>query len=601
MGTPLVNTGDIPGPTVKPSYIRYFYGFYLTEGSAIASELQLNVKVKLHEKLKAGGLFKAYSSFGEEGLLDGAFIPPYNPLGPTYLLGENFQANLATLWFDSDGDWDFTGKFGEHTVNNVSENLFVGPRSLYVYGGALKLPLNGINFTGKLYDKVNLEIFTARNINSYLNFNYPLSCNPNNPENALYSYGTRLYIFSNWSWYPLAVPYNDGAGATHQFSYGRVSPGQYDNSLYGIWSGFDFNEGKGHIEGSYIRLFEDFASNPDVASAGSVPKGLSYYGVNCYYKLFDDKLKISSNFNCTSFDYNLLDKTRESVRGYLFDLQADMDFDRIKASAKFFYVEPNYDPFSYHKVWEKQYLDWHHLGSGWTTWKYGVFANGTRFGEEASNRIGVDCGLDWFFGEEKEGQVYGNVVFMWQVEPTAITADDKSFQKYDFLTGLPVADTVGAGIYGNQDLHFVVDDPARGRLFNLDIGAKYKWSDFYVWAMYERYEYVRDFDMVHINSQGEVYNMDYTVSYFYTGLTYDVTDKFSLQGSFGYTRVEGMLEQGNRIENTELLPGVGMMYAFSQNCNFIVDYKLASYSDEIARGATDYKASVVASKLQIKF
>jgi len=596
-GTPSGNH-DGTGPSVIPDQDRYFLGRTMYQGSAVTSKLDLTVTAKIADNIKGGGDFVAWSGFGEKGLAEwDGLMPPYNPLGSGFAGGTNYKVDLATLWFKTEGDWNISGKFGDYRLSKVSKNLFAGPRSLYVYGGALLLPINGINVSGTLYKTVDIEAFMARNINASINFDYP------SPVNPLYYYGGPGYSQSNWSWYPLATPYNNGAGASHVYSYEKISPGQYDNYLYGVYGGYSFLEGKARVEGGYLNLFEDFASNPDVASARVNPKGAYYYGVNGYYTTGEkNKVKISAEFNQTSFNYNLRDTTHVTQKGSYFIVGADVDMEPVKFSGKFIRIDANYDPFSYHYVWDKVYLDGHH--DSWTNWKYGSFENGTRWGKYRPNRIGFNAGFDWFFGGEKEGQAYVDYTYIKQLHPTLITSDENSFQKYDLLTGLPVADTIGANIYGNQESlnMFTVNDPAEGKEYHIGVGGKYTFNKkLHIWGMYDRYNFSRDFTWVHLNAANQAYNHDITMSFVYTGVTYDVTDKFSVQGNFAYAKGAGVEEKGTSMDFRQVIPGVSLRYAFNDSSDFIVDYKYFNYVDNITAGAKDYNANRLTTRLVVKF
>ena len=582
------------GPRVVSNYYRYLFGLGLYQGSASISELRLKINAKLSEKVTVGGELEAYSAFGERGLFDSSIIPPYNPLGSSLPNGINFQADLSSVWVKVDGDASITGEFGNFTLKKVSHNLFVGPRSLYLFGDSLKLPMNGLHVTGNLYKQLEIEAFMARNINSYLNFAYPDTTDP-----LFYYGGTNGYIHSNWTWYPLATPYNDGAGAIHQFSYGRVSPGQYDNYLYGIWLGRDFLDGKAHIEGTYLNLFEDFASNPDVSVAKVYPKGAVYYGINGYYKLLDKKITISSEFNQTSFNYNLV-LNSNTYKGSYFNIKVTGEFDNISFYGKFLRIDANYDPFGYHSQWEKEYADFHHLGRGWSTWKMGSVFNGTRYSDDLHNRIGCDFGMDYFWGEKKQWQIYGNIAYIRQLNPTLITNDENSFQKIDFLNGIPISNTIGANIYGNQDRVFTVNDPSKGYQTNIDVGGKYSFEKINAWIMYEQLSYNRDFEVL-TNSNKERYSQSAKLKYFYTGITYDLTDKFSVQGNFTYASRTGIEEKGNQVDWQEYTPGVGLRYELSSNSDIILGYKHMMYRDDAAQGKNDCNTDVVTTRLLVKF
>ena len=149
--------------------------FALNEGYALSSKLYLTVTAKISDNVKAGGDLVAYSAFGDAGVYNNWGIhPQYNTLGEIAGGGPNnvldFQADLATLWFDADGDWDITGQFGNFNLHNVSKNLFYGVRNPYFgfFDGDV-IPMNGLDFHGTLYDTVDVEVFFAQDINTVAN------------------------------------------------------------------------------------------------------------------------------------------------------------------------------------------------------------------------------------------------------------------------------------------------------------------------------------------------------------------------------------------------------------------------------------------------
>lgn len=586
------------GPSVIPGKDLYIGGAPLFQGSALVSKLELTIKAKLTESVKAGATFSAYSAFGDKGVADWTLIPAYNPLGNNYR-GDNFQGNLSTLWFDSDGDWDIKGEIGEYRLNNVSSTLFLGPRNIYKYDSYRTLPMNGINFSGTLYKKLKIEAFMARNINSYMDFNYPADIPVPGRNPDLYYFGVPRYTQVNRSWYPLATPYNSGAGAIHQFAYNDISPGQYDNFLYGLWTGYDFSGGKAHIECAYLKLFENYASNPDVLSVGFGPKLSHYYGFKGHYSFKEDKIRIYGEFNRTRFDYNLLDRENKNHTGNLFELRIKADFSPFIINGRFISVDANYDPFGYHKQIDLDFLDDHSVDFC-RNWKLGSLTNGLRWEAYLPNRIGFKVGLDWYFGEKKEGQIFTDFLYQKQLHPTMITDDENSFQKYDFMTGLSVAGTIGANIFGNQDTEFTVNDPAKGRQFFFKIGGKYSSGKFHTWARYSMFNFKRDF-LERVNPQGESYNQDLTYSFIYTGVTYDLTDKFSLQGNFAFSKIGGIHELGLEQDRTEFIPGAGMSYSFNKTTDFVLDYKFYHTTDSTTEGTNDYDFQRVVGRFVVRF
>jgi len=559
-------------------------GSRLFQGSALMSQLNLTVSAKIAEKIKAGGDFTAYSAFGEQGIIDQwGLVPPYNSSGQIVSIYK-FQANLATLWFDTDGDWDVTGKFGDYNVKKVSRNLFYGLRNNISYGGKDIMPVNGIDIYGTLYKKLDMEIFMARNINVLR-----ISDTTGVPAKFRYE---------------LAVPYNNGNGIYNLMLYGKALPGQYDNYLHGFMAGHDFLDGSAHIEGAFLRLYEDYASNPSLGTDKNLtapPKDLIYYGFKGYYKWPEEKIKIYGEFNQTGFDYNLLDN-KGRYRGSFLNIGAKVKLSPLSFYGEFIRVSPNYDPFGYREHWDKIYNDSHHEGWGW---KVGSFAcNARKFSRLRPNRTGIDLGIDWKFGEKDRGIIFTDFTYLQQLRPTNITNDEDSFQKYDFLTGNPVADTTGINIYGNIDHFFTEADPAKGHEYNLDAGGKYSSGNFHTWGYFNYHKFSRDYET-------KEYKVDLSYYVANAGITYDFTEKFSAQGFIEYIKAIGTNESGKDVKWSQVIPGLGVMYKFNENADFQIDYKFYDYSastpydvyDKVPdiAGNNDYHANKLMTRIRVKF
>ncbi|MEQ8172602.1 MAG: S-layer homology domain-containing protein, partial [Candidatus Eremiobacterota bacterium] len=154
-------TPDTDSHIVRPGYDRYMYPisepFKLGDASALVSRLDLTITAKIADKIKGGANIIAYSGFGDKNLIEcWGLMVPYNTTGVSSIWTQNFQANMGTLWVDSDVEnWDFTIKIGEYNLNKVSKNLFYAQRSTIGMGGKDVYPLEGINITGKLYKKID--------------------------------------------------------------------------------------------------------------------------------------------------------------------------------------------------------------------------------------------------------------------------------------------------------------------------------------------------------------------------------------------------------------------------------------------------------------
>ena len=605
---PNFGAGNAAGPAIINANDPY-QGLPLFEGTNNTNKLRLFVTAVIAPTVLAGCEFTAYSSFGDPGVRDVSVTPQYNSLGS--FMDGNFRATMSTLWFETLGDINIKGTFGDYDYldSKVSHNLFRPALTPYGFDLGVFYPLNGLNFRGTLYENTNIELFMARNINSFGNYNYPAL---QTLTNRLYYFGEPAYQQSNPSWYPLATPFNNGAGASHVYSYDSFAPGQYDNMAYGFHGGYDFNEGKGHLEASYVNLYENITTNPSLAINQVAPKGNKTFGFKGYYNLLDNKLKIYGEFNQSRFTYNFLDKTRDSYAGNFFEIGAAGEIcEGLTLDGKFIWVDANYNPVGYYNTMEIDYLDKHHLG--WDPWKYGSNLYLPMFSSYMPNRKGLNISADWNFGEEKQGLIYGDFTWQNQVEPTMITNDENSFARYDFLTGTLMTDVagnnfIGANIYGNQDIIFTGNDPARGNQWFMKLGGKYKFGDnLHIWGSFNQYNFARDWELRNLNTE-------LTFSYLYTGVTYDVTDTFSVQGNFGYAKKSGNLALNtaaigidkdiniSALDNHTFIPGVGVMWQFAENNMLTVDYKYYDYSDETLNGSrNDYSANRVMMRYILSF
>jgi len=600
------NTGAAFGPAIKNANDPYMK-LPLFQGFENSSKMRLFITAVFSATDFAGGELTAFSAFGDKGIRDISIAPSYNSLG-SYIDG-NFRANMSSLWFHHAGeDINLKGTFGDYdfTKNKTSNKLFQPAMTPYGFDLAILCPLNGINLQGKIYNTVDVEAYMGRNINSFANFNYPAS---GALKDSLYYYGTADYLQTAPSWYPLATPYNNGAGSYHVYSYDRNAAGQYDNYVYGMWAGYDFNEGKGHFEGAYVRIFEDSASNPGIATSIVAPKGTVSFGFKGHYKLLDDKLKVYGEFNQSRFDYNFTSKNHNTSAGNFFEVGAVYEFPSLKLDGKFIWVDANYNPIGYYNQLQVDYLDTHH--HGWYPWKEGSNYFQPFFSNYMPNRKGVNLSADWTLGSNKEGLIYGDFTWQNQVNPTMITNDQNSFQKNDFLTGSIVPGVIGANIYGNQDVIFTVNDPSRGSQTFVKVGGKYtldnKW---HMWASFNRYHFARDL-------QSRVFNGELNLNFVYTGVTYDLTDTFSVQGNFAYVKQSGNLQidanvigidrNVSFIDNNALVPGAGIMWQTGQNQALTVDYKYYKFTDNVLSGTealsgrNDYNANRVMMRYMINF
>jgi len=576
-----------PGPAIIFDRDRYNGpngGSILVTGSTIMTRLDLTVSGKISDTIKAGADFIAYSAFGEQGVTDEwGLVPPYNSLGQVSGLF-NFDSHMGTIWFDTDGDFDLTGKFGEYNLKNVSKNLFSGIRSSFAYGGRDVLPLNGLDISGNLYKTLDFEVFMAYNLNTF-------------------KAGDTTGIPQQFR-YILATPYNDGVGCYRTSKYGQIDPGQYDNFMYGFWTGYDFNGKRGHIEGAILRLYEDYITNPALGideNLTAPPKETIYYGLKASYNLAREKVKFYGEFNRTFFDYNLLDN-RDGYGGTFINGGASFKLVPFTFYSKYFRIDPNYDPFGYHQHWGRLYQDGKEHHDGWQ-WTYGSFSsNGRRFSTTRPNRTGIDLGINWKFGNNYNGTLYGNFTYFSQVKPTFITDSVDSFQKYDLLTGIPVSDFTGINIYGNQDHMFTVSDPAKGKEYAFEAGGKYRFGQLNTWGYFEYHNFTRDYETLN-------YEMDLNYYFANYGLTWYTTRNLSLQGYINYVRATGLNERGKDIKWDQIIPGMGIRYRFSENTEFLLDYKFYTYSSDFSDDVydklpdinNDYNGNKLMTRLIVKF
>lgn len=581
-----VSANPTPGPAIIYDRDRFNGpngGTQLFQGSAIESLFELNVSAKIADKIRAGGTLTAYSGFGENGLLDQfGIVPPYNSMGK--ISSKTGFMTGGTLWFDTDGDWKINGRFGDYNLRKVSTNLFYGLRNNMSFAGKEVMPMNGIDLCGNLYKAVDIEVFFARNINVLRS-----SDSTGVPKAFRYE---------------LATPYNDGAGAYRNFSYGVASPGQYDNYLQGLWLGRDFCEKRFHIEGTFLKLYENYASNPSLGvdkNLTAPPKDALYYGFKGHYAWPEEKVKIYGEFNQTRFDYNLLDD-KSGYTGMFLNVGAKVKLSPVNFYGEFFRISPNYDPFNYHMAWERIYADNNHDGWGWN---YGeTMTNSRRFSRTRPNRNVIAGGLNWKFGPDDRALIYADLMWMSQVQPTMITNDENSFQNYNFLTGNPVADKIGINIYGNQDHMFTVNDPAKGKEYSIEFGGKYGFDKTFLWGYFERHNFSRNYTT-------KTFAMDLNYTFVSGGITRDITDKFSAQGAINYVRCSGFNESGNDVKWSQIIPTCALKYNFSENTDFLIAYTFYSYKSETPydvydsvpdpSGSNDYHANRVITRLRVKF
>jgi len=213
--------------------------------------------------------------------------------------------------------------------------------------------------------------------------------------------------------------------------------------------------------------------------------------------------------------------------------------------------------------------------------------------------------MNWRFGESYDGTLYLDFSYLTQVEPTVITEGRNSFQKYDFLTGISLPDTTGINIYGNQDYFFTENDPAEGAEYSISVGGKYRSGNFYNWGYFEYHNFSRNYEF-------RDYDLDISYCFGNAGVTYDITREFSIQGYVEYVKCSGINGRGEEVRWSQLIPGFGLDYSFSDSSELFMDYKFYSYNShfpadvyaivpDTATNHNNYNANKLFTGLRIEF
>jgi len=589
--------------------------FALNDGFAVASKLALTVTAKISDNVKAGGDLVAYSAFGDYQVYNNwGMAPQYNTLAPISTGGPSntldFQADLATLWFDADGDWDITGKFGNYNLTNVSHNLFYGVRNPYFgFHDTDVVALNGFDFAGRLYETVDVEVFYAQDINWVANG-------------------------QSGVWF-MQDPLDTTLIA---------SPTHYRNYLQGIWAGYDGMENRLHVEGGIMRLYEDAASNAGQYLTNSLlPVGTGVYGdmnracqdqlmygFKAHYDFDGNWLRIYGEFNHTDYKASLQDNfARQGGNLFQIGAKAKVLDDKMDFYGEYVRTDANYDPFGYHQTWEREYEDGLH--EGWDDMT--GFGYAVRPGKFRPNRHGLDIGVTYKLAA---GEIYGKFTYLQQVIPTASTAGDDDFNFYEQefytnpygpITGRPAltwseAVTNGYNFYGNQDYFFMYNSPNKGSEYMLKIGGKYDFGgNLHVFGGWDYLKFKRDYTVPTV--VGDVYdngrtdtngylpgqigysaanwaNTDFSANFVHLGVTYDVTEKFGVQGNFAYVKNSGVDDSGFNQDNSTVIPGVALKYQFNDTTSIVMDYKYYHFTDSRVM-ANDYDSNKIITRLNVKF
>lgn len=597
--------------------------FALNDGFALTNKLTVTVTAKISDNVKAGGDLVAYSAFGDYQVYNSwGVVPQYNTLGAIAGLGPtnqlDFQADLATLWFDADGDWDITGKMGNYNLNSVSHNLFYGVRNPFfgLYDTDV-LPLNGFDFAGKLYDTIDVEVFYAQDVNTIAN-----------GQSGVWSMADPLDGLTTVAGYTPA----------------------YRNYLQGFWMGYDAMEERLHVEGAVMRLYEDPASapnnyminNPVFGFLTSAAQDQLMYGFKADYTFEGDWLTIYGEWDRTEYRASLQDNfAREG--GNLFQIggKGNLMEGDMEIYGEYVRTESNYDPFGYHQTWERAYWDGNH--EGWDDMTGFGFA--VRPGKFRPNRHGLDMGLTYNLAA---GEIFVDFSWLTQIDPTQrIDGSEDGFNfgtmpsliagidigGYGMISGRPgiLLNGIPSSPYnfrGNQDYFFLFDSPDNGDEFFIEVGGKYDFGgNLHLFGGWDYMKFKRDYAVPttfqgayvlgyndnngrsDINGYlpGEVgydpnnwANTDFSSHFTHLGVTYDVTEKFSVQGNFAYVNQSGVTDFGTQEDNNTIIPGVAVKYQFNDVTSIVFDYKYFSFSDD-RQPLNDYNANKLQTRLNIKF
>jgi len=609
------------GPAARvPSAMAGHPEFALNQGFAITSRLDLTVSAKISDEVKAGADLVAYSAFGDAGVYNAwGVVPQYNTLGSIAGGGAanvlDFQANLATLWFKvNNKNWKLNGEFGDFNLHNVSSNLFVGVRNPYFgFHDADVIPLNGVDVHGKLYDTVKVEFFMAHDINTVANGQSEI-------------------------WFM-----QDPLDGTTTINPNTAADLRYRNYLYGAWAGADLLENKAlHVEGSLMRVFEDYASNPNIAygpdpTQGAIlsraPQDQLIFGFKGNYKFPDEWLVIYGEFAATGYKGDLVnDIVNKRYYGYLMQVGAKGKLldNKLMIYGEYDRTEANFDPFGYHKTWEREFDSLH---DGYADLDITGFGFAVRPGKFRPNRHGLDLGVTY---KLPAGEVYGGFRYLQQIVPTAATLDFNDFNFSDnnlaltgVITGRPnltVVQNAALGvnafnIFGNQDYFFNYNDPSKGHEYFIKVGGKYDFGgNIHIFGGYDFLKFNRDYtltsDIGRFSTTGYTFTQwsqnqgnpiygtfavtDLNAHFTHLGVTYDVTDKFSVQGNFAYVKNSGVDDTGFSQDNSTVIPGVALKYEFNDTTSVMVDYKYYRFTDT-AQPANDYSANKIVTRLNVKF
>jgi hypothetical protein len=358
-------------PEDKLIVFEDYSGYPLTHGFAMTSRINLDLGFHVNDHMFAGGTFTAYSAFGDPQVAySWGVIPPYNPTGyninKIYNNGFNYQAGLSKVWFNTKGDWEVNGTFGEFYPEKISNLLYCGVVTP-IYWAPLTYPLYGINLNGTLYGNYKFEFLQANDI-----------------------------IWGDFAAAPVWNPDRNNPNPYDLYSSGYyVNPQGYHSRMYGFLGGYE--KDKLSFDVTYMRIFEDRASRPE----STLPaRDEVLLGIRGSYKLMEDKVKLFGEYAQSWFGYDLRTvQERKSGKALIMGGQGKWsDFDY---NGQFITIDGNYEPFNLHKIFNYTSEDMY------TPSIY------------RPNRIGFNTALGYNFNEK--GRVYGSISYFKQIEPTLDT------------------------------------------------------------------------------------------------------------------------------------------------------------------------------------
>jgi predicted porin len=140
------------------------------------------------------------------------------------------------------------------------------------------------------------------------------------------------------------------------------------------------------------------------------------------------------------------------------------------------------------------------------------------------------------------------------------------------------------------------NDGTTGKEYHIKVGGRYDFGgNLHLFGDYNYYKAKRDYTLAAYDNQ---------YHFIHLGVTYDITDKFSAQGNFAYVKQKTNLAGITAVDNSTVIPGMGLKYEFNENTTLALDYKFFKFSDNTTTGASgvnDWKANRIMTRLNVKF